>query len=70
MKKRFYLFGGIFSIDVKKTIKALAVYVPAFGLWYRCTDFRMSDMPLWKEVLLCVAFYMAIDLIRWGLSKD
>ena len=55
---------------MKTILKELAWKVPAFVLWSQCTWFAKYDKPFWFGCVIAFVFFIALDLIRWGLKKN
>ena len=53
-----------------KLLKEMAWKLPVGLVWYIAAGFPFKHLPFWQGLIAWFIFYLALDLIRWGLKRE
>ena len=53
-----------------RLLKEMAWKLPVGLIWYIAAGFPFKHLPFWQGLIAWFIFYLALDLIRWGLKRE
>lgn len=53
-----------------RLLKEIAWKLPVGLVWYIAAGFPFKHLTFWQGLIAWFIFYLALDLIRWGLKRE